>query len=129
MQFPGQICFPLLWLYQCETSYMKQNIYIFCPISTFGLLFTIVDRLKVSDTPYLDGNLFSKSTTPSISYLFIRLVYLLNVISWHVALARSLIVHIDRSIISTCSLFVYMCSKPGSKDISNYFMLNSLSLC
>ena len=51
---------------------------IFCPISTFGLPSIIVDGINVSYTPYLDGFFFSKSTTPYIIDIFIRLVYILN---------------------------------------------------
>ena len=68
----------------------------FCPISTFGLPYTIVDGLKVSDPTYLDRILFSKSTTTYISYLVIIILYILNGTAWHVDLARSLIVHIER---------------------------------
>ena len=80
-----------MWTIEYET---KDTL--LCPISTFVIPYTIFDGLKVSDTPSLDGNLLIKTTDPSISDLVIRLVYLLNGITWHVALARYLIVHIDR---------------------------------
>ena len=107
-------------------TYEPKSIFL-CPISTFGLPSTIVDGLKVLDTPSLDGNLLSKSTTNYISDLVIRSVYILNGIAWHVAILRSLIVNIDRSIIKIRSFFAYMCSKPGSEDVSNALMLNALS--
>ena len=127
MKFPEHICSSLCFLYQCETSCMNQNIYIYCPISTFGIPSTIVYGVKVSDTLSLYGNLISKSTPPSISDLVIRRVYFLNGNAWCVPLAFSFIIHIDCSIISSCSCFAYMCSKPGGKDVSNVLMLNSFS--
>ena len=35
---------------------MNQNIYIFCPVSTFGLPSSIFDRIKLSDTRLWMGN-------------------------------------------------------------------------
>ena len=126
MKLLGHICFSLCWLYQCEPSYMNKKLYFFCSVSTFGLLSTIYDGLKLSDTLYFDDKLISKLNITSISDLVVRLLYILNGIDWHVALARSLIVHIGRSIIPTHSSFAYTFSKPGSKDVSNVLMLNSL---
>ena len=74
----------------------------------FGIPYTIVYGLKKSDIQSLDRNLFSKSTTSSISDTVIIIVYFLNGNVWHVAPARSLIVHIDLSIIPTCFFCVYV---------------------
>ena len=63
----------------------------FYPIFTFGISSTIVDGIKVLDTPSLYGNLLGKSNILSMIDLVIRRVYLLNSIVLHVALARSLI--------------------------------------
>ena len=68
-------------------------------ISTFDIPSTIVDELKLSDTPYFYGNMFRKSTNPSISDIDIVLVNLFNGTSWHDDLARSLIVYIYHSMI------------------------------
>ena len=71
----------------------------FCHIYTFGITSTIFYRIEVSDTPYLNGNIFSKSTATSISDAIIRLVYILNVTVLQVSLA------------------------PGSKYVPNVLML------
>ena len=70
--------------------YTPKAIIIF-PISTFGIPFTIVDGLKVTDNPSLDGNLLSKSTTTYISDLVIRVVYILNGTVYSFSLPCSLI--------------------------------------
>ena len=93
--------------------------YLLCLISTFGIPFTIFDVLKVSNTPSLYGNLFRKSTPTYSSDPSIRLLYILNCTAWYVTILRSLIVHIESSIISTCSFLAYMCSKAFSNDIFN----------
>ena len=107
-------------------AYEPKAIFL-CPIFTFGLPYTIVDGIKFLDTPPLNGNLFSKSTTPSIGYLLIILVYLCNGFVRRITLAHSLILHIYFSIIPTCSLFAYICIKPGSNYVHNVLMLKFLS--
>ena len=76
-------------------AYEPKAIFFYL-ISNFVPPSNIVDELKVSDTIYLDGNLFRKYTTPYISDIFIRIVYLLDGTEWNVAPARYLILHIDR---------------------------------
>ena len=111
-----------MWTIRYEPIFLKRNI------SIFGIPATIFDVLKVSDTTSFDGNLSRKYTTPYIGYLLIIIVYIFNVTAFNVDLARSLIVHIDHSSIAIFPFFAYMCSKPGSTDVSNVLMLNLLSL-
>lgn len=74
--FPGEYILKIIpTMYQCETSLMNQKLSFSV---TFGLLYTVFDGLKVSNTPSLNGNLFSKSTNHSISELVIILVYILD---------------------------------------------------
>ena len=89
-----------MWTITYETKAI-----FFCTISTFGITSTISDGIKVSDNTYFYGNLFSRSTYPSISDIIIRFLYLLNGTAWHFDIEHSLILHIDRSIIPKCWFF------------------------
>ena len=107
-------------------TYELKAIFI-CPIYTFGITSTIVDGLKVPETPSFDGNLFRNYTTPSISDIVIIIIHILNLTVWYIDISCPLIVNIDRSIIPKCSLFEYMCIKALCKDVSIFFLLKPLS--
>ena len=95
--------------------------YLCCTISTSGIPSTIVDGLNLLDTQSLYGKLFSKYNTPSIIDRVIRPVYILNYVVCHVTIARSLIVHIDRSIIPTGS-FLHICAV--NKELRTFLIVN-----
>ena len=80
----------------------------------------------------MDGKLFRHSTDISIIDVVVRLVYLLNSNAWYDAFSRSLVVHLDSSIIPTCSFFSYMFSKSGIEDVPILFcveLVASMVVC